>query len=227
MLPTYAHHMHLHPGVLMDATDARYQCRNLQKIPASILYPSVWLQADHVGSGTLSSRALVMMMSGRACAEAAPEEWPESRRPADVPLRQCGMTLLKCYHVCRVHRSSVHTAQSIRLRGVQPALGRRSSLRVRAASAAGTQGAEGNVIQEGPRCYLEPTDNGQGLVEICVSEGRLDIGVADSDYYFTAFTGRQGHVLLYWSHDQAVLPCLHCRHDCLTVQCALQCQRGN
>ena len=150
-----------------------------------------------------------------------------SRRSADVPLRQCGMTLLKCSHVCRVHRSSLHTAQSIRLRGVHPALGRRSSLRVRAASAAGTQGAEGNVIQEGPRCYLEPTDNGQGLVEICVSEGRLDIGVADSDYYFTAFTGRQGDVFSYWSHGQAVVPCLHCRHDFLTVQCALQCQRGN
>ena len=136
-----------------------------------------------------------MMMSGRACAEAEPEGWPESRRSAYIPLRQCGMTLLKCPHVCRVHRSSLPTAQGIRLRGVQPALGRRSSLRIRAASAAGTQGAEENVIQEGPRCYLEPTDNGQGLVEICVSEGRLDIGLADSDYYFTAFKGREEDVL--------------------------------
>ena len=105
------------------------------------------------------------------------------------------MTLLKFSHVCRVHSSSLHTAQSIRLRGVQPALGRRSSLRIRAASAAGTQGAAENVLHEGPRCYLEPTDNGQGLVEICVSEGRLDIGVADSDYYFTAFNGRGEDVL--------------------------------
>ena len=206
MLPTYAHHMHLHPGVLMDATDARYQFQNLRRIPASILYSSLCFQTDHPFRNS-SSRALVMMMSGRACAEAAPEEWPESRRSADVPLRQCGMTLLKCSHVCRVHRSSLHTAQSIRLRGVQPALGRRSSLRIRAASAAGTQGAEGNVIQEGPRCYLEPTDNGQGLVEICVSEGRLDIGVADSDYYFTAFTGGQGDVLfILESRPSSVTP---------------------
>jgi len=46
------------------------------------------------------------------------------------------------------------------------------------------------VIQEGPRCYLEPAGDGEGLVEICVTEGKLDIGIADSDYYFTAFAGR-------------------------------------
>ena len=45
------------------------------------------------------------------------------------------------------------------------------------------------MTQEGPRCYLEPAGDGEGLVEICLTEGKLDIGIADSDYYFTAFTG--------------------------------------
>lgn len=45
------------------------------------------------------------------------------------------------------------------------------------------------MTQEGPRCYLEPAGDGEGMVEICLTEGKLDIGIADSDYYFTAFTG--------------------------------------
>ena len=52
------------------------------------------------------------------------------------------------------------------------------------------------VTQEGPRCYLEPAGNGEGMVEICLTEGKLDIGVADSDYYFTAFTGNLSRAYL-------------------------------
>ena len=60
---------------------------------------------------------------------------------------------------------------------------------MRATEASSTGGGSESVVQEGPRCYLEPTGDGEGLVEICITEGKLDIGIADSDYYFTANTG--------------------------------------
>lgn len=111
---------------------------------------------------------------------------------ADFLLRGCVMKLLKCSHVCQVHRSSLFTGQTSRLRGARPftsASRRGCRPRVRATEASSTGGGSESVVQEGPRCYLEPTGDGEGLVEICITEGKLDIGIADSDYYFTANTG--------------------------------------
>ena len=102
-----------------------------------------------------------------------------------------GMKVFRCAHACPVQAASIQRVQACRLRGVRPftAPGRRCRQLIRSA-APGTSGdAAGTATQEGPRCYLEPADDGEGLVEICLTEGKLDIGIADSDYYFTAFTG--------------------------------------
>lgn len=40
-----------------------------------------------------------------------------------------------------------------------------------------------------PRCYLIPSDDGDSVEEICITEGTVEIGVAESDYYFRANTG--------------------------------------
>ena len=56
-----------------------------------------------------------------------------------------------------------------------------------AGSAAATRGEDKEVL--GPRCYLVPSDSGDGLDQICITEGKLDIGAGESDYYFTANTG--------------------------------------
>ena len=101
------------------------------------------------------------------------------------------MKLLTCSQRCQVHRTGIHRAQTSRLRGARPftAAGQRCRPVLRATEPATTEGAAENIIQEGPRCYLEPSGDGEGLVEICITEGKLDIGIADSDYYFTANTG--------------------------------------
>lgn len=93
-----------------------------------------------------------------------------------------------------MHRTGIHRAQTSRLRGARllTAAGQRCRPVVRATEPATAEGAAENVIQEGPRCYLEPSGDGEGLVEICITEGKLDIGIADSDYYFTANTGTTG-----------------------------------
>lgn len=102
------------------------------------------------------------------------------------------MKVLRCSPACQVHRSAIQRAQTSRLRGARPftPVGQRCRQIIRAAGPPSTGDAVDNVIQEGPRCYLEPAGDGEGLVEICVTEGKLDIGIADSDYYFTAFAGR-------------------------------------
>ena len=80
------------------------------------------------------------------------------------------------------------------------------------------------MTQEGPRCYLEPAGDGEGLVEICLTEGKLDIGIADSDYYFTAFTGdsRAFQVYLFWDASAKGVTCAD-----LTGICHVQCQNGS
>ncbi len=101
------------------------------------------------------------------------------------------MTVLRCAHACPVQTASIQRAQACRLRGVRPFTGPGHGCRqlIRSAAPAASGQAAETVTQEGPRCYLEPTGDGEGLVEICLTEGKLDIGIADSDYYFTAFTG--------------------------------------
>ena len=102
-----------------------------------------------------------------------------------------GMTVIRCAHAWAVHTPCIQRAQDCRLRGVRPFTAAEQRCRpvIRSAGPAAAEGAAGTVTQEGPRCYLEPAGDGEGLVEICLTEGKLDIGIADSDYYFTAFSG--------------------------------------
>ena len=102
------------------------------------------------------------------------------------------MKVLRCSPACQVHSSTIQRAHPSRLRGSRPFTPARQGCRqlIRAVGPPSAGEAANNVTQEGPRCYLEPAGNGEGLVEICVTEGKLDIGIADSDYYFTAFAGR-------------------------------------
>lgn len=62
-------------------------------------------------------------------------------------------------------------------------------IHVAANAAAISSGWEDDTDIAAPRCYLVPSDSGDGLDQICISEGKLNIGAAESDYYFTANTG--------------------------------------
>ena len=114
---------------------------------------------------------------------------------------QLGMMLtgqrLACYRpisctlrsqICERARSVVPKSQSLR---------RYRTIRTHAAST-GSIAKSGEEKNEaaGPRCYLVPSDDGVGLEQICITEGKLDIGLGDSDYYFTANTGDYSATLL-------------------------------
>lgn len=111
---------------------------------------------------------------------------------ASVPIHS-KMMLMRC-------RGSRYTSSSCSLPARIPertlsvrkaqSLCRRRQCKVRAASPESiSANSEKDTEAAGPRCYLVPSNDGEGLEQICISEGKIEIGAGDSDYYFTANTG--------------------------------------